>query len=128
MFEKIITGISFEMKKKTKPQDSAIRFGSGLVDVFSTPAMIGFMEGTCYKTVENYLPEEFSTVGFEVNIKHLKATPIGMEVKCKAILKKIEGKRLEFDVQAFDEYGLIGEGKHVRYIIDKNKFSEKLKK
>lgn len=128
MFEKIKKGISLELERITKAEDSAINFGSGLVDVFSTPAMIGLMEGTCYRAVEEYLPDEFSTVGFEVNIRHLKATPIGMKVSCVAILEEVEGKRLEFYVKAFDEDGLIGEGKHVRYIIEKNKFIEKLRK
>ena len=128
MFDNIRNGIFHVTEKKTTSEDSAIRYGSGLVDVFSTPAMIAFMEGTCYKLVESYLPEQYLSVGFEVNVRHLKATPIGMKVKCKAILEKIEGKRLDFIVEAFDEEGQIGEGKHVRYIIDKAKFIEKIKK
>jgi fluoroacetyl-CoA thioesterase len=125
-FEKIQAGLTFEMEKIVQPEDSASRYDSGLVEVFATPAMIALMEGTCYRCVMSFLPEGFSTVGAEVNIRHLKATPIGMKVKCVAVLAGVEGKRLDFDVKAWDEHGQIGEGKHVRFIIDEKRFIEKL--
>jgi fluoroacetyl-CoA thioesterase len=125
-FEKIIAGLEFTMEKLVKPEDSAARYDSGLVEVFSTPAMIALMEGTCYRCVMHVLPAGYSTVGVEVNIRHLKATPIGMTSRCEARLEKVDGKRLEFSVKAWDEKGLIGEGRHVRYIIDEKKFTEKL--
>lgn len=126
-FEKIKTGLTHTMEKTVLPEDSASRYDSGLVEVFSTPAMIALMEGTCYRCVLPFLPEGFSTVGVEVNIRHIKATPIGMKVRCEAILKEVKEKRLEFEVKAWDEQGLIGDGKHVRYIIDEKKFLEKIK-
>ena len=126
MFDKLIAGLEFTMEKLVKPEDSAARYDSGLVEVFSTPAMIALMEGTCYRCVMPFLPNGYTTVGTEVNIKHLKATPIGMKAKCEAKLEKVEGKRLDFQVKAFDEEGLIGVGTHVRFIIDEKKFSEKL--
>lgn len=125
-FDKIQPGLTFEMEKTVLPEDSASRYDSGLVEVFSTPAMIALMEGTCYRCVVPFLPDGFSTVGTEVNIRHLKATPIGMKVKCMAVLAGVDGKLLEFDVQAADEDGLIGEGKHIRYIIDEQKFISRL--
>ena len=126
MFDKVMTGLEFTMEKLVKPEDSAARYDSGLVEVFSTPAMIALMEGTCYRCVMPFLPEGYITVGTEVNIRHLKATPIAMKAKCEAKLEKVDGKRLEFHVNAWDEEGLIGEGKHVRFIIDEKKFIEKL--
>jgi len=126
MFEKVKEGLTFTMEKIVKLEDSASRYDSGLVEVFSTPAMIALMEGTCYRSVMPFLPQGFSTVGFEVNIRHLKATPIGMSVRCNAVLESIEGKRILFNVEAFDEDGKIGEGTHIRYIIDEKKFIEKL--
>jgi len=124
-FENIQPGLTFEMEKVTLPEDSAARYDSGLVDVFSTPAMIALMEGTCYRCVMSFLPLGFSTVGTLVNVQHLKATPISMNVKCRAVLESVEGKRLVFDVKAWDEKGLIGEGKHSRYIIDEQQFIKK---
>ncbi len=119
-------GIKFEMEKQTLAEDSASRYDSGLVDVFSTPAMVALMEGTSYRCVMPFLPEGYSTVGTEVNVRHLKATPIGMKVRCKSILKILDGKRLVFEVNAWDEKGLIGEGTHERYIIDLKKFISRL--
>jgi len=107
--------------------DTASKYGSGLLDVLSTPCMIGLMEGTSKKVVDDSLPEGFSTVGIEVSIKHLKATPIGMRVKCEAVLEKIDGKKLIFKVEAWDEKGKIGEGTHTRFIINEEAFMNKIK-
>lgn len=107
--------------------DTASKYGSGLLDVLSTPHMISIMENTSKNVVEESLPEGFSTVGIEVSIKHLKATPVGMKVRCEAVLEKIDGKKLVFKVDAWDEKGKIGEGTHVRFIINMEAFMAKLK-
>lgn len=121
----IKTGIRFSTEKTVQPEDTANHYNSGLVEAFATPAMIAMMENTCMQCVQPHLPEGFGTVGFEVSIKHVKATPVGMKVTCNAILTKAEGKKLTFNVKAEDEEGEIGFGKHVRYIIDQKKFMEK---
>ena len=88
--------------------------------------MIALMEKTCLQSVLELLPDGFNTVGTEVNVKHLKATLVSKKVRCSSILQKVEGKKLLFNVEAFDEEGKIGEGTHTRYIINTNSFMEKL--
>ncbi|MCY6371958.1 thioesterase family protein [Clostridium ganghwense] len=111
-----------------KEDDSAKKIGSGLVDVYATPAMIALMENTAQTSIKDNLPEGHATVGIEINVKHMKATPIGMKVKCVSTLKKVEGKKLLFEVEAYDEVAKIGEGTHTRYIINEEKFIEKIQK
>ena len=103
-------------------KNTAAVFGSGCLDVYSTPAMVALMEGTSLSAVDPLLPSGFSTVGTELNINHLSATPIGMKVSAKAELLRIDGKSLLFKVEAFDEAGKIGEGTHKRFIIEIEKF------
>ncbi len=106
-------------------KDLATAVGSGTVDVFATPAMAALMEKASWKLVQRYLPEGFTTVGTELSVAHLKATPPGMRVRCKAKIVRIEGKKLTFDIKATDERGLIGKGDHTRYIVKKKRFEEK---
>jgi len=115
-------------RKKVKPADSATSYGSGLVDVFASPAMIALMEQTSMESILSFLPPGTGSVGIAVDIRHIKATPIGMEVYCETVLQKIDGKKLYFKVEAFDEDGLIGTGKHTRYLIDTKSFIQSITK
>lgn len=111
---------------------TAKELGSGTLNVFATPAMIALMEKTAWKSVQDYLEEGQGTVGIALDIKHLSATPLGMKVICESELTKVDGKKLTFSLKAFDEKGLIGEGRHERFIVSNEKFQsktdEKLKK
>ncbi len=107
-------------------ENSASSYGSGLIDVFATPAMVALMENASYKAVEDYLPEGYSTVGINVNVNHTKATKIGLKVMAEATLIEIDRKKLTFEVIGKDEEGVIGKGLHTRYIINKEKFMENL--
>jgi fluoroacetyl-CoA thioesterase len=96
--------------------------------VFATGFMVGFIEWACIKAINPHLdwPEE-QTVGTQVNISHIAATPPGMEVTAHIKLIKVDGRRLFFEVEAHDEKELISKGTHERFIINKKKFNEKLR-
>jgi fluoroacetyl-CoA thioesterase len=104
---------------------TASHIGSGAVRVFATPMMISLMEKTCQRSVVPYLEEGQETVGTRVDIAHVSSTPIGMKVWCESELVDIDRRRLVFKVAAYDEKGLIGEGRHERFIIDIARFKEK---
>ncbi|MBQ9546010.1 MAG: thioesterase family protein [Bacteroidales bacterium] len=118
-------GIEGCIEQTVDPAQSAAAIGSGLVDVFATPMMIALMERTCNESVVPYLDEGLTTVGTHIDISHTAATPIGMKVRCKSELIEIDGRRLVFSVAAYDEAGVIGEGKHERFIVDRDKFQSK---
>ncbi|MEZ5019880.1 MAG: thioesterase family protein [Bacteroidales bacterium] len=126
MSEILVPGIRLTNTMTVGSKDTAAVYGSGLHDVLSTPAMIAFMEQTAMKAVEACLNPGEGTVGTEVNIKHLKATPVGKNITCTATLREVNGNRLLFQVEAADEDGKIGEGLHERFIIDNMRFKEKL--
>ncbi|MCG8572781.1 MAG: thioesterase family protein [Spirochaetes bacterium] len=119
-------GLKLTLEKKVTPQESASQYGSGTVEVFATPAMIAFMEQTALKCVAPHLEAGTTTVGIGIDIKHLKATPINMKVKCQAIVTKIDGKKITFQIEAWDEMDKIGTGTHIRYVIDIEQFSQQL--
>ncbi len=121
-------GILGKTEQVVLEKDTAAKYGSGLVEVFATPAMIALMEKTCLESLFEDLPEDYSTVGTKVNVSHTKATPMGMKVTCTSELIEIDRRRLVFRVEAHDEEGLIGEGTHERFIIDKAKFMAKFAK
>jgi len=123
MFSGIKVGLSFETEKIVNLQDSATHYGSGMVDVFATPAMIALMEKTALECVNHILPEGYTTVGTEIHIHHIKATPIGNKVKCKALVTEVDRRKIVFEVIAEDESGKIGFGTHTRFIIDQDEFS-----
>ena len=97
------TGIRGRIETVVTQKESAKTLGSGLLDVYATPAMIALMEGCASQSVAPYLDEGFGTVGTAVNIRHLAATPIGMKVYCESILTEVDGRRLLFNVKAYDE-------------------------
>ncbi len=123
---KIDCGICGKQQIEVKQEDTAIRHGSGDVEVFATPAMIALMEKTANESVKAFLPEGCVSVGIEINAKHIKASKTGSKVTCESFLSKVEGKKLNFDITAYDEDGKIGEATHSRVVVEKEKFLSKL--
>lgn len=112
----------------TVQESDTARYSGGdlLPPVFATPRMISFMERTAHQAVLPYLNEGQTTVGTLVNVRHLGATPVGMQVRFRAELVEIDRRRLRFKVEAWDAVEKIGEGEHERFIIDRDRFDERL--
>lgn len=119
-------GIKNEKNIVVTDEVTASKVGSGLLPVYATPSMIALMEGTCAESVQPYLAEGEGTVGVAVDIKHIAATPVGMTVRCESLLKEVNGKKLVFEVNVYDEKGLVGTGIHKRAIINNEAFMARL--
>ena len=119
-------GLENELEIIITPKDTAKAYGSGMVEVFATPAMVALMEKTALLLVSPYLSKGQNTVGTEICVKHIKATPLGQKVQSYAKLIELDGKKLSFQVEAYDEKGLIGTGTHKRFIIDEEAFMNSL--
>lgn len=121
----LTVGIEGTLEKVVTSDDTAEVLKSGTLQVFATPAMIALMEETAWKSVEKELEEGSSTVGTNLNIRHLSATPVGMKVTCHTRLTEVDGRRLVFSVEVEDEVGKIGEGIHERFVVMSEKFQSK---
>jgi predicted thioesterase len=106
-------------------KDTAAVYGSGSLEVFATPAMIALMEKTCLESVNSKIGEGNTTVGIAVNIKHLKASPVGSTIRCEAELVEVDRRRLVFEVKCYDGETLVGEGIHERFVVESAKFMSK---
>ena len=115
-------GLRGEVSLVVGEEHTAARFGAGGVRVLGTPMMIGLMENAAFSALQKLLPEGQSSVGTRVDIRHLAATPVGMQVTATAELLEVDGRRLLFRVEARDERELIGEGQHERFIITLDRF------
>lgn len=119
------TGIKGHQELVVTQELTAKNMGSGVMDVFATPAMLALMEKTAFTSVAEYLNEGCGSVGTKVDIEHVASSPVGMKVTCDSELIEIEGRKLVFKVEAYDEKGLIGKGTHERFIVENKKFQEK---
>ncbi len=106
-------------------EKTAAYWESGLVAAFATPALVALMENAAFNAVKDALAEGQTTVGTELNIKHLAATPVGMTVRARAELIQVDGRKLVFQVDAWDDKEKIGEGTHARFIVDLERFNQR---
>lgn len=118
------TGFTQEMTVAHK--DTAAVYGSGKLEVFATPAMVALMENTALRSLEGLLEPDCDTVGIEMNVQHTKATKVGSTVTCRATVTEVDGRRIRFEIEAWDEKGSIGHAIHDRFIINPVKFMSKL--
>jgi predicted thioesterase len=117
-------GMFFEKTITTTPDMGISHMGPNVPSMFSTPAMIGLMEGSCVEFLTPHMGEGEQTVGFHVDVKHLAPTKIGQNVRAKVTLSEIKGRRLLFTVEAFNEDGTkVGDGTHERAVVDISRFA-----
>ena len=119
-------GLSARSAATVAAGNTAAAMGSGDLAVFATPAMVALMENAAMTAVASALAEGSTTVGAEMNVTHIKPSGPGAEITATAVLTEIEGRKLTFNVGARDAGGIIGEGIHIRYIVDREKFMAKL--
>ena len=109
-------GLTCQSRTVVAADNTAAEMGSGDLPVFATPAMVALMENAAMRAV-----------AAEMNVTHIKPSGAGAEITATAVLAKVEGRKLTFNVGARDAEGMIGEGVHIRYIVDREKFMSKVK-
>ncbi len=119
-------GITLTRTTTVEHSQLASTMRSGSLDVFATPAMVAFMEETAMESVAPHLDEGCTTVGTRIEVSHLAASPLGAHIRCESALVEIDRRRLVFDIKAWDDAELIGEGHHERFIIFSDRFMEKV--
>ncbi len=115
-------GLNAELEHTVTDADTASKWGSGLVPVFSTPALVGLMESAAVTALSGHLSPGQTTVGAHIDVRHLAATPVSMQVRARAELTAVDGRKLVFKIQAWDEIELIGEAGHERFVVDEARF------
>ena len=121
----ITVGMKGEVSTYVEREDTAKEVGSGDLLVYATPCMVALMEGAACEAIANALSDTQTTVGTALNIEHIAATPVGLDVRAEATVTAVEGKVITFEVNAYDEAGQIGKGIHKRVIVNTQKFLEK---
>ena len=121
----ITVGMKSEVCALVEREDTAEVVGSGNLLVYATPCMVALMEGAACEAIQPALPECQTSVGISLEISHLSATPVGMEVRAIAEVIAVDGKMITFSVAAYDETCKIGEGTHKRCIINSQRFLDK---
>lgn len=121
----ITIGLKGEVAALVEREDTALEVGSGSLLVYATPCMVALMEGAACEAIADCLPDSKTSVGTELSISHLSATPVGLEVRAVAEVTAVDGNTITFSVTAYDEAGKIGEGTHKRVIVSTQRFLDK---
>lgn len=115
-------GLSSALVEK---EDTAQIVGSGDLLVYATPCMVALMEGAACESIAPFLADGESSVGTMMNVAHTSATPVGMEVRAESVVTAVDGRKVTFEIVAYDEAGEIGRATHERFIIKADRFLEK---
>jgi fluoroacetyl-CoA thioesterase len=124
----LAVGLSQEMSLLVTPDRTARHLETGSASVLSTPSMVWLVEHNAQLLAQKHLPEGQTTVGAEILIRHLAPTPLGMKVTARVRIEEIDGRRIVFSAEVFDQKEKVGEGRHVRVIVDHARFMEKVKR
>ncbi len=121
----ITVGMKGQASTLVEREDTAKEVGSGQLLVYATPCMVALMEGAACEAIAQALSDTQTTVGTALNIEHLSATPVGLEVRAEAEVTAVEGRVITFQVTAWDEAGEIGKGTHKRVVVTSQKFLDR---
>lgn len=124
--EHLTAGLSANTTTVVVPENTAAAMGSGDLPVFATPAMVALMEHAAMKAVAEQLSDEQTTVGVAMHVAHSKPSGMGAEITATAVLSEVDGRKLVFRVEACDANDVIGEGEHIRYVVDRARFLSKI--
>jgi predicted thioesterase len=122
----LVLGLSGSVSWQATERHSAEAWGSGAVPVFATPSLVGLMESAAIEALRGRLEAGETTVGTRIEVSHLAATPLGDEVRAEATLVSVDGRRLVFEIVAHDSRHRIGEGRHERMIVARDRFLARL--
>ena len=123
----MVPGLTGQSEMIVKGEDLVSRLGDVLVEVLSTPRLVQLLETAAIEAIRPYIPSDQVSLGTELKIKHLSATPLGMKVTANALLRGIEKNRLFFLVDAYDETEKVAEGEHERVLVSRERFLQKVK-
>ncbi len=118
-------GIKGFAESLVEQEDTAKVVGSGDLLVYATPCMVALMEGAACESIAPHLGDGESSVGISMNVAHTSATPVGMEVRAESVVTAVDGRKVTFEIVAYDEAGEIGRSTHERFIIKAERFLEK---
>ena len=124
----MVPGVIGKSEMIVKEEDLVRQLGDVPVDVLSTPRLVQLLEAAAIEAIQDFIPTDQVSLGTEVKIKHLSATPLGMKVIANALLKGVEKNRLFFLVDAYDEREKVAEGEHERVLVSKERFLQKVEK
>ena len=120
-------GLSAEVELTVSETETAAHLGSGSLVVYATPALVALMEKAAVRALDGHLPPGQTTVGGQIDLRHLAATPVGMRVRARAELIEVQGRKLTFSIHAWDEAEQIGEARHMRFLIEEETFMTKVR-
>jgi len=126
--EKIVAGLRGSVSITVGEEHTAPSIGSGKVRVLATPVMINLIEAAALDAVEHLLPAGYQSLGTHLDVRHIAATPVGMRVTATAEVVRVEGRTVDFRVEARDERELIGDGAHQRVVVNVSKFDQRVQR